>query len=143
MSLLFMPALVLHVAVAVLGLGTILALGLVASAAGKVGRGGEQAALLLAPLLRSSALSLGAMFVTGILIDVAAGGSFHDWWWFRGSAVLLVLTGVLHGLTRRIARRGLGSDAGREATLRGIARLAYVMSMLLAVIVVLMEVKPF
>ncbi len=83
------------------------------------------------------------MLVTGILIDVAAAGAFHEQWWFRGSAVLLVLTGVLNGRARRVVRRGLGPDAGRDAALRGVERLAYGMSALIAAIAALMEVKPF
>jgi hypothetical protein len=64
-------------------------------------------------------------------------------WWFRGSVGLIVLTGVLNGLARRVVRRGLGPDVEREAALRGVERLAYAMSALIAAIAALMEVKPF
>ncbi len=143
MTRLFIPILVLHVVVAVLGLGSILSVALVAAASRRAGRGPAEASAGLAPLLRFSAISLGTMLVTGILMDVAAGGAFHDWWWFRGSALLLVLTGVLHARARRIVGGGLASDAGRAAALRGIEHLAYGMSALIAVIAVLMELKPF
>lgn len=143
MTRLFLPILVLHVVIAVLGLGSILSVALVAAATRRAGPGAGQVSAALAPLLRFSAFSLGAMLVTGILIDVAAAGAFHEQWWFRGSAVLLVLTGVLNGLARRVAGRGLGTDAGRDAALRGIERLAYGMSALIAAIAALMEVKPF
>ena len=143
MTRLFIPILVLHVVIAVLGLGSILSVALVAAALRRAGRGRAEVSAWLAPLLRFSAISLAAMLVTGILMDVAAGGAFHEWWWFRGSALLLVLTGVLHARARRIVRRELSLDAGRDAALRGIERLAYGMSGLIAAIAALMEVKPF
>ena len=143
MTRLFLPILVLHVVIAVLGLGSILSVALVAAATRKAGLSAVQVSTWLAPLLRFSAISLGAMFITGILMDAAAGGAFHQQWWFRGSALLLVLTGVLNGLARRAVGRGLGPDVGRDAALRGIERLAYGMSALIAVIAALMEVKPF
>ena len=143
MTRLFMPTLVLHVVVAVLGLGSVLAVAVVAAATRRTARAPIEAAPWLGPLLRFSAISLGLMFSTGILMDAAAGGVFHDRWWFRGSAVLLVLTGFLHARARRIVRRGFNPDAGAHAALRGIERLAYGMSALIAAITVLMEVKPF
>lgn len=142
MTRLFVPILVLHVVVAVVGLGSILSVALIAAASRKAGRGSADVSASLAPLLRFSAISLGIMLVTGILMDVAAGGAFHDWWWFRGSALLLVLTGVLHTRARRLVGRGL-ADTGRDVALRGIERLAYGVSALIAAITVLMEVKPF
>ena len=143
MTRLFLPILVLHVVIAVLGLGSILSVALVAGATRRAGPSAVPASTGLATLLRFSAISLGAMFVTGILIDAAAAGAFHTQWWFRGSAMLLVLTGVLNGRARRVAGRGLGTDAGRDAALRGIDRLAYGMCALIAAIAALMEVKPF
>ena len=143
MTRLFVPILVLHVVVAVVGLGSILSVALIAAASRKAGRGSADVSAWLAPLLRFSAISLGAMLVTGMLMDVVTGGAFHRLWWFRGSVGLIVLTGVLNGLARRVVRRGLGPDADREAALRGVERLAYGMSGLIAAIAALMEVKPF
>jgi len=142
-SRLFMPSLVLHVVVAVVGLGSILAVAIVATAMRRAPHGPIAMTPWLGPLLRSSAISLGVMFATGILMDAAARGAFHDRWWFRGSAVLLVLTGILHARARRLARRGFAPDARPDAALRGIERLAYGMSGLIAAITVLMEVRPF
>ena len=136
-----MPLLVLHVVVAVLGLGSILSVALVAATSRRAGP--TEVSAWLAPLLRFSAISLGAMLVTGVLMDVTVGGAFHDWWWFRGSVLLLVLTGVLHARARLIVGRGLGPETERDAALRSIERLAYSMSALIAAITVLMEAKPF
>jgi hypothetical protein len=139
----FVPLLALHASTAVVGLGSILSVALVAAAARRAGGGSAEASTWLRPLLRFSGISLGTMLVTGILMDIAAGGAFHEWWWFRGSVLLLVVTGVLHARARRSVRRGLERDIERDATLRGIERLAYAMSALIAAITVLMEVKPF
>lgn len=143
LAFLFVPALVLHVVVAVLGLGSILGIALVAGAARRARSAPADVSTWLTPLFRLSAISLGTMLVTGILMDAAAGGAFHEWWWFRGSVLLLVLTGILNGYARRVARRGLGLDTGREAALRSLERLGYGMSVLVATIATLMELKPF
>jgi uncharacterized membrane protein len=140
---LFIPIILLHVVVAVLGLGSILSVAIVAAAARKAGHSSTDVSAWLASLLRFSAISLGAMLVTGILMDVVAGGTFHDRWWFRGSAVLLVTTGVLHARARRLIRRDVGSNRGQDSALRGVERLAYGMSALIAAIAILMEAKPF
>jgi hypothetical protein len=143
MSALYIPVLVTHVIVATLGVGSIASLALVASAARRAGSGMGDGSTWLQPLLRYSAFSLGAMLLTGILLDVAAGGAFHEAWWFRGSALLLVATGVLHGQARRAVRTGLARAGNGDAVLRRIERIAYGMCALVAVIVFLMEVKPF
>ena len=81
------------------------------------------------------------MLVTGVLMDGVTHGAFHDWWWFRGSALLLVATGALHGQARRTIRLGVGRDG--DAVLRRVERIAYAMCVLVAAITVLMEAKPF
>jgi hypothetical protein len=80
---------------------------------------------------------------TGVLLGATSAGAVHEAWWFRGSALLVVLTGVLHGLARRAARRGLANEGDGDVAVRRVVRLAYGMCALIAVIAVLMEVKPF
>jgi hypothetical protein len=143
MNSLFTPALVLHVLVAVLGLGSILSIAVVAVMARRAGRDAADALPWLGPLLRLSAFSLATMMATGIILDLAAKGAFSKSWWFRGSALLLVATGALHGTARRAVRSGFrnGSDTGIAP--RRVERLAYAMCAAIAGITVLMEVKPF
>jgi uncharacterized membrane protein len=149
MSHLYVPVLALHVIVAVLGIGSIASVALVAGTGRRAGRGATDVSASLQPLLRYSAISLAVMLVTGALLDFFAGGAFHEQWWFRGSALLLVATGALHGQARRAMRAGLanagkGPNAGNgDVMLRRVERIAYVMCALVAVIAVLMEVKPF
>jgi hypothetical protein len=143
MTSLFTSTLVSHVLVAVLGLGSIVSIAIVTALARKSGRDSAEVLPWLNPLLRCSAFSLGAMLATGILLDVAARGAFHGSWWFRGSALLLVATGALHGQARRTVRMSLVENANSDIVLRRLERLAFAMCFLIASISVLMEVKPF
>jgi hypothetical protein len=135
MSHLYTFVLVAHVIIGVLGLGSIAAVALIATAARKNSRALADVFAWLALLLRFSVFILAAMLVTGILLDLAADGAFRTKWWFRGSALLLIATGALNARTRRAVR--LGMD------LRLVPALAYGMCVLIAAITVLMEVKPF
>src|SRR5713101_1034028 len=111
MTSLFTPTLVAHVLVAVLGLGSVVSIAIIAAPARKSRRDSAEALPWLVPLLRYSAFSLGAMLATGILLDVAAKGAFHESWWFRGSALLLVATSALNGQARRTIRLSLAEKA--------------------------------
>jgi uncharacterized membrane protein len=138
----FTSVLALHVIVAVLGLGSIASIAIVAGAARRTGRVADDVLISLGSLLRVSGVSLGAMLVTGVLLNFAAGNAFSAMWWFRGSALLLIATGVLHALARRTIRTApAGGD--RRSALRRVERIAYAMCALIAVIAVLMEIKPF
>jgi uncharacterized membrane protein len=94
-------------------------------------------------LLRLSAVSLAVMLVTGILLDFAAQGGFRHSWWFKGSALLLLVTGALHGQGRRAVRSGLADGGNGYAALRRIERIGYAMCVLVLAITILMVVKPF
>jgi hypothetical protein len=142
-SSLFVPTLVVHVLTAVLGLGSMVSIAMVAATARRAGRSPEDVLPWLGPLLRYSAFSLVIMLVTGIFLDLAAKGSFRGSFWFRGSALLLIAAGVLHGQARRTVRLGIAKQANSDAVLRRVERLAYAMCTVIAGITVLMEVKPF
>ena len=139
----FTSLLVTHVLVAVLGLGSIASVAIVAATTRRAARGSTGASVWLGPLLRCSALSLAAMLATGLLLDLTVAGAFSAAWWFRGSALLIVATGVLQAQARRALRRGLPNEDFGETVLRRVEWIAYGMWALIAVIVVLMEVKPF
>jgi uncharacterized membrane protein len=142
-SRLYTSVLVAHVLVAVLGLGSIASIAIVAMTARRTGRGAAGALTWLGPLLRSSAFSLGAMLATGVLLGATSAGAVHEAWWFRGSALLLLLTGALHARARRAVRLGLADGGDGDLALRRVARLAGGMCVLVAIIAGLMEVKPF
>jgi hypothetical protein len=145
-SHLYTPLLVIHVIVAVLGVGSIASVALLAAAARRAGHPSTQVLLGIAPLLRYSAYSLAALLATGILLDFVAHGAFHESWWFRGSALLLVATGALHGFARRAIRPTLAQNGPAQdghMALRQVEWIAYGMCALVAAITMLMEVKPF
>lgn len=139
---LFLATLVLHVVVAVLGLGSITSIAIIAATARRNQRTAE-ALSWLGPLLRVSIISLVALLLSGGLLDFVMHGAFQRSWWFRGSALLLVATGALHGLARRAVRLGLGQESVGEAALRRVEGVAYGMGALIVAITVLMVIKPF
>jgi hypothetical protein len=139
----YIAVLAAHVLVAVLGLGSIASVAVVAATARRAGRASIEVSAWLGPLLRYSVFSLAAMLITGILLDLVAGGAFHRAWWFRVSALLLLATGALHAQARRTVRKGLAKESSREVVLRRVEHIAYGMCALIASITVLMEVKPF
>jgi hypothetical protein len=143
MRALFVPMLVAHVMVAVLGLGSVVSVAVIAATARRTGRAASDVSAWLGPLLRSSAFSLVAMVLTGGLMDLAAGGAFSARWWFRGSALLVIATGILHAQARRALRAPLPNDDRGDGVLRRVEWTAYGMSALVAIVTVLMEVKPF
>jgi hypothetical protein len=143
MRALFTPLLVTHVIVAMFGLGSAASVAVIAATARRTPRPASEAMVWLAPLLRTFAISLGVMLLTGILMDVAAGGIFSKWWWFRGSVLLLVAAGALHGQARRALRQAAVSEAAGDAALRRVQRLASIVCALIAAAAALMEAKPF
>jgi hypothetical protein len=122
---------------------SIASVAIVASTARRAGPGVADVSAWLSPLLRYSALSLTAMLVTGVLMDLPVSGAFSRMWWFRGSVLLLLATAVLHRRARRAVRKDLAGKSSKEFVLRRVERMAYGMCALIAVITVLMEVKPF
>ncbi len=143
MSQFYLPILVVHVLVAILGIGTIAAIAIVAGTAQRIERGPTLALNWLGPLLRYASVSLGLMLVTGILLGVAGGSTIHQAWWFRGSALLLLPIGALLGQARQAVRRGLASATEDGRALARVQQMAYIACGLVAVIAVLMEAKPF
>ena len=113
-----------HVIVAILGVGQLAA---VAVAAGRA-----DPAIIMA-FTRNVRLALITMFVTGAALDFTSGGSFHELLWFRGSALLLLLTGILSWRAQKAAR------AAQPRRVRGIA---WGMCGMVTLITVLMELKP-
>ena len=80
---LYLIALLTHVLVAILGLGSVVCIALIAAAARRAGRNAAEAAAGLRPLLRLSAFSLAIMLISGMVMVSSAGGGFHGAWWVR------------------------------------------------------------
>jgi hypothetical protein len=131
----------LHVVVAILGTGQVAALALGGGIARRQKIAPAAAAAWLRPVLFGLRVSLGTMFVTGVLLNLVADRAHEVWWWFRASAMLLVVTFVLHARARAALRR-LEVEPG-DAALRRIERTGWSMCATVAIITVLMQAKPF
>jgi uncharacterized membrane protein len=139
----YLVALVTHVLVAILGLGSVVSVALMAAMVRRTGRGAAEASVWIRPLLRVSAFSLAGMLLTGVVMISYAGGAFHRAWWLRSSVLLLVVTGALHARARRALKAEPASEHDARLAIQRVERIAYAMSFLIATITVLMELKPF
>ncbi len=139
----YTASIALHVAIAVLGVGMLGAIPIVASFARRNGPALGLYTGVLDLLFRLTRWGLAAVAITGALTDLAAGGAFHQSAWFRASVGLLILAAVAHARARAALRRSLASDdAGREA-LRPVERWGWTTCAAVALIAVLMEAKPW
>jgi hypothetical protein len=135
----YMILLCAHVVVAILGLGQIagmLVLALVADESA-----GPTTWRTLARLVRGASFSLGLMFATGALMEYVGGGVFHDTWWFRISFVLLLALGAINGLIGRALRTRDRSPSTPILPL--VRRGAWAMCALVGAVTILMETKPW
>lgn len=136
MNGLFLLAISVHVVTSILGLGQIVGTAILASA--QRGAGSSPATLdALRRLGRGTTWALVLMLLSGVLLEYACGGCFHQMWWFRVSFFLLLALGALQGRIRVMLRV---TDVG---SLRRISHLAWGMCAIVAVVAVLMEVKPW
>lgn len=129
----------IHVVVAVLGLGQVT--GMLVLASGAEETVSPATWRVLERLVRGISWSLLVMLLTGVLIEYLGGGGFHHTWWFRLSFLLLLALGAISGATRRALRKRGQTPAGE--TLRRVRRAAWAMCTLIAVVTVLMESKPW
>lgn len=138
---LFAIALTIHVLAAILGLGPIVAMAFANARRPEQGALAEELRGLMLRLSTWTSLGLGTLLLTGVLIEVASGGSFHGTWWFRLSFLLFIVLGVLNGQTRRKLRR-LGTGGAADA-LRAVSVPVWSMLAIVGVIAVLMTNRPW
>lgn len=129
-----------HVIAAILGLGQVTALALLASSLAARLSVGPETWRLLQLLVRGTTVGLIVMMVTGVLIEWSLSGPYHETWWFRASFLGLLVVAALHARTRAALRTR--EALGEQTTMRGLARRAWMMSAVIAAIAVLMELKP-
>jgi hypothetical protein len=138
---LFALAISVHVITAILGLGQIVGTAVLASSLPQDAPVAPAALVALRRFGRGTTWSLVLMLLSGVLVEYASGGSFHEAWWFRLSFVLLIALGALQGRIRAVLRKVESAKDG--LLLRGVVRIALAMSAIVAVVAVLMEVKPW
>jgi uncharacterized membrane protein len=140
----YQVGLAVHALVAVLGVGQIVAIAVLASDA-RAGSDRLPATLaVVARLARIMGISFGFMLLSGIGLMIPTHGAFGAQWWFRISFVLFLVLGFFHGQLMR-ALRAAGGPASEGST-RAVSRMrsvAWTMCGLVAVIVMLMAAKPF
>jgi uncharacterized membrane protein len=134
---LYSTSVFLHVLAAILGLGPLTLLAIMASSPAP-GITVER----FAQLLRIVGWGLGAIFVTGVFIVAQTQGALGKTGWVRISFGLLVVLGALHGIVRRRLKRG--RDVAASGGLpRGLSSLLWAMCAIVAAITYLMEAKPW
>ena len=141
MLYLYVTSIAIHVVVAVLAIGVVGAVPLVARLARK-GDTLSSPDRVLGALLRVMQLGFFAMLLTGILLDVSMDGAFHRTTWFRASVAVLAVIGFSHARARLALRKGFAPGGGREVALAKVERWGWTMCAAVAVITLLMQVKP-
>jgi hypothetical protein len=139
--MLYVVAIAIHVVVAVLAIGVVGAVPLVARLARKDGTMASPERLLAA-LLRVMQLGFFAMLLTGILLDISMDGAFHRTTWFKVSIAVLAIIGFSHARARVALRKGFAPGGGREVALANVERWGWTMCAAVAVITLLMQMKP-
>jgi hypothetical protein len=137
---LFTVAIAIHVILSVVGVGLVGAIPIVASSARRAGLEPSVQIGLLEPLFRTTRASLALVFLTGALIEYSVGGAFHSAWWFRVSVLLFVFLFFAHRRGRAALPKGPATD---ETTLRRVEHWGWAMCGAVALIALLMTVKPF
>jgi hypothetical protein len=132
--MLYPLAVTAHVVVAVLAIGLVGAVPLTARLAARSAEPFAAARRLLGALLRSIQVGFSLMVLTGVLLDVSVAGAFHRTGWFKASMAALVLAGFTHARARAALRRGNG--------LAGVERWGWIMCASVALITILMQMKP-
>jgi hypothetical protein len=140
LAVLYQLGLAVHVVTAVLGLGQVTGLGVIASSA-PTGPVVPATRTALRRLALGTTLAIALMMLSGVLIEYASGASFHETLWFRIGFFLLIALGALSGRTQRVLRKlESGNDGG---SLRAVARMAWAMCAIVTIATILMELKPW
>lgn len=134
-------ALSAHIVTAILGLGQVVGTAVLASSTQPGAPVAPGMLMTLKRLARGTTWALAVMLLSGVLLEYASSGSFHDTWWFRLSFLLLIALGALQGKSRRALRELEAANEGRH--LRSVVRMAWTMCAIVAVVAILMEVKPW
>ena len=131
-------AISIHVVTAILGLGQVAGVLVVASSMAEAADSASWVALRR--LVLGTRWSLIVILLSGVFIEYSFGGPFHRTWWFRLSFLGLVALGALSGFMGRALRQR--ASAGNERTRATVMRVAASMCVITATIAVLMELKP-
>jgi hypothetical protein len=130
----YLVALASHALVAVLGVGQVMALLVLANDAQKGNERLPWTLSAMSRLARIVGISLGLMLLTGIFAMIPTGGAYGRAWWFRIAFLLFILLGACNGMLQR---------ALRTNAVERLPMLTRLMVGIAAIIVILMAAKPF
>ena len=134
-------AIALHVVVAILGVGQVTGVTLVAAIARRSPPVAPATWAALTRLTMGASWSLLVMLFTGLWLEFLAGGVHGRSVWLPTAFVLFFACGALLGVTRRALRKG--EAAGDVAVLPGVVTRGAVVCVLVAIIAALMQLKPW
>jgi hypothetical protein len=138
---LFALAICVHAIIAILGLGQVLATALLATSMRREEPVAPTMWSALQRLVRGTSWAIGLMLLSGVLVEGASGGMYHETLWFRLAFFQTILLGALNGFGRRALRNVDPSTPAKP--LRRVSLSAWIMCALIADITVLMELKPW
>jgi hypothetical protein len=134
-------AIALHVVVAILGIGQVTGLTVVAAIAKRSSPIAPATWAALKQLARGASWSLLVMLLTGLWLEALAGGAHGRSLWFPIAFVLFVVCGALLGMTQGALRKG--EAAGNASVLPGVVTRGWALCALVAIIAALMQLKPW
>jgi hypothetical protein len=134
-------ALSIHVVAAILGLGQVAGIAVLASSTPTGASVAPTIWSALQRLARGTTWSFPVMLASGAFLEYSVAWGHHTESWFRLSGVLFLALGAVLGTTRRALRKR--DSASDERPLQPVARRAWAMCAIVAMIAVLMAVKPW
>jgi hypothetical protein len=136
---LYVVLLVIHVITAVGGLGQLAVFGIMTT------RPSEASISIMKRILLTAGISLLVMLLTGVGMLWLYDWVYERTWWFRISFILFIALGAMHGMASKSLKRVIAEDGSLPASshLAKLRTLAILMNITLALIVFLMEAKPF
>ncbi|MGA3123553.1 MAG: hypothetical protein ABSF69_22515 [Polyangiaceae bacterium] len=140
--MLYVVSMGFHVLTAVLAVGLVGAIPLTARMARHSARDLAGVERILGALLLATRVGLTVMVLTGGLLDLSAAGAFHRTGWFQASIVVFVFLGVTVVRTNVALRRGFAPGGARDKALGQVERGGWAMCASVALIVLLMQMKP-
>ncbi len=133
----FAFTLLVHILVAVLGIGGITTGAILARPSSGL------APIALRSVVRLAGAALLLMIVSGLLLEYFSGGAFHHATWFRLAAVVTVAAGIAIGVARRTITRQIAGKIDNGPAVRRVAGAMWLACALVAFVVFLMVRRPF
>ncbi len=134
-------ALCIHVVTMILGLGQVAGIAVLASSTPAGTSVAPATWSALQRLTRSAMWSLPVMLASGAYLEYTVAWGHHTEPWFRLSGALFLALGAVLGTTGRALRKR--DSAIDERSLQPVARRAWAMCAIVAIIAFLMAVKPW